>query len=160
MGHRRPGYLGPLWYINRPNRHVRRVKYLKVVCIFFVAPACLDRFPASLACGRASGLGTLSNPCHANHTYLVIIRLPRIRVEVFRTCPDPIVERYCGVHLRNMPPWQTIWMISLQILKSGSPQGTALQRVLRCRPRFQNCEPRPNGSRMGREFSDLDFCYI
>ena len=48
-------------------------------------------------------------PCcllHAtqNHTYLVIIRLPRIRVEVFRTCPDPIVERYCGVHLRNMHP--------------------------------------------------------
>ena len=61
-----PGYLSPLWYINRPNRHVRRVKYLKVVFIFFVAPACLDRFPASLACGRASGLGTLlSTPYHA-----------------------------------------------------------------------------------------------
>ena len=73
---RRSGYLRPNWYINRTHRHVCRIEDLETVNLY-------------------------TSPFCAKKAHLIVIGLPCVRVEIFRTGTNPIVEGYGGVHLEG-----------------------------------------------------------
>ena len=119
---RRSGYLGPNWYINRTHRHVCRIEDLETVNLY-------------------------TSPFCAKKAHLIVIGLPCIRVEIFRTRTYSIVEGYGSVHLRDSKRWED--------RKEWAPRGSAWQRVPRFLLQSLSCALPPGGSRTGRALVDL-----
>ena len=135
-----------VWYYTEDRKGDKRTRSILMKKRWLPAPKLVyQSYPSACLQDRRSGdrqFIPISILCH-----LIVIGLPCVRVEIFRTGTNPIVEGYGSVHLRDSKRWED--------RKEWAPRGSAWQRVPRFLLQSLSCALPPGGSRTGRALVDL-----